>query len=158
LYRLKLYFEKASPHYLFLQVGVNDLKVIGIVPQREAEIVNACIQNIKTILSESLARGVLPVFLTIIPHGQVEILRRPIWSPGINRAIKRVNNEIKEYAENLDIQVIDAASCLENIHGIVKRQFQKDCLHLNRNGYETLNNCLIEYMKRTNENTSDLSC
>jgi lysophospholipase L1-like esterase len=156
LYRMELYYKKNTPRYLFLQVGINDLKAIGVFPGRETDIINHCVQNIKLMLSESLDRGITPIFLTIIPPGDVELLRRPVWSNSIKQAVITVNDEMKKYARMHSILMIDACLLLSDSDCIVRKDLQKDCLHLNKKGYEILNTGISEIISKLKKDDIDI--
>jgi lysophospholipase L1-like esterase len=149
LLRLNIYLSTHVPEYMFLQVGINDLKAIGLFPKRNKQIVEQCIKNIELILYETLKRGVTPVFISIIPPGEVEWLRLPIWSNNINLAVISVNKEIINYAKIQNIAVIDAYGVLSEDGFRIKKDFQKNCLHMNTQGYDVLNEELQRYMLRT---------
>lgn len=147
-YRLRQHFDQGIPAYLFLQVGINDLKAIGVFPGRKEEIIGQCINNIESILKICIDKKISPVFCTIFPPGTVEIIRLPIWSKEINTAVVRVNDSVTDFCKNNNMAVFDAYAELSDGNGILKKNYQLDDLHLNEEGYKILNKELEKFLTR----------
>lgn len=150
LYRLRLYFEKNNPDYVFIQVGINDLKAIGLFPTMKRKIIEQCELNIKHIISETINHNVVPIYISIISPGNIEWIRRPIWNNDINHAVIEVNNNVIKFALSKNIPIIDTSVLCSDNKFVTNWKYQKDCLHLNANGYSVLN-------KELNKVISDLA-
>ncbi len=146
LYRLRLHFEQGLPKYIFLQVGINDIKAIGIFPEKKEAILNECIKNIELIIKSCLGYKVVPVFCTIIPPGEIELIRRPVWSKEINNAVVIVNDSITDFCKINGVAIFDTYLFLSDGKGALIKNYQKDDLHINEEGYSNLNKELTKFM------------
>lgn len=146
LYRLGLHLQQGLPEYLFLQVGINDIKAIGIFPEKDQEIIKECIKNIEQLLKTCISFKVIPVFCTVIPPGSIELIRRPVWSYKINNAVVEVNNSISKFCKMNGVPIFDVYSFLSDGKGVLIKNYQKDDLHLNQEGYNKLNSELVTFM------------
>jgi lysophospholipase L1-like esterase len=126
-----------SPRVVILQVGVNDLKAIGVLPHLHQHIVIECRRNIHEIINRAEASGAIVVVTTIFPSGEVPMTRRPVWSPQIETAIEEINADLRMLGSERVI-VFDAWKLLER-NGRVREELSADTLHLNARGYEVLN-------------------
>lgn len=142
--RTNHYFQFNKSKFVLIQVGINDLKAIGIFPDKKQFIINNTIKNIKLILSNCVENNCHPIFLTIMPFSKVEFYRKPFWNRKIDSSIIEVNNTITRYCIQENIQIIDFYKILKDDRGNTKNFLYEDCLHLNNNGYNCLN---IEFKK-----------
>ena len=140
LLRLKGDVIQLRPAIVVLQVGINDLKTIGIFPKSKNNIISSCRENINTIVDQMTEHDIQAVVLTVFPLGPVGLLRRPIWSDDICHGIKEVNKMIRGL-EGRGVTVIDCDSILISGESI-KAGYAKDTFHLTSAGYEALNNSL----------------
>lgn len=146
LYRLGLHLQQGLPEYVFLQVGINDIKAIGIFPEKQEAILNECIKNIELILKTCVSYKAIPVFCTIIPPGVIKLIRLPVWSYKINNAVVEVNNSISKFCKMNGVAIFDVYSFLSDEKGVLIKNYQKDDLHLNQEGYNKLNSELVTFM------------
>lgn len=84
--------ERARPTVVVLQIGINDLKILGLEPSLREAVVGAYLSNITTIVRECRASGAHVVVTTIWPAGKVPLKRRVVWSPAIPASRKRTRN------------------------------------------------------------------
>ncbi|MEM7336931.1 MAG: hypothetical protein AAF490_32960, partial [Chloroflexota bacterium] len=68
---------------LLLQVGINDLKTIGLFPDDEAIIVANVQKSIDQIVTQAEEDDAIVILTTIFPTGEVPLQRRPFWSSQI---------------------------------------------------------------------------
>ncbi|NEO84515.1 MAG: SGNH/GDSL hydrolase family protein [Spirulina sp. SIO3F2] len=127
-----------QPDVVVVQVGINDLKTIGLFPQRRDEIVANCISHIHQIVTTAEVLGATVILTTIFPVGDIPLERRPFWSGEIEQAIAQVNAEIQTLASDRVI-ILDAFGLLADEQGKNQRAYQKDELHLTPAGYAQLN-------------------
>lgn len=139
LQRAKDYFAGYHADCVLVQVGINDLKVIGFYPEKAEYIRTLTINNIKLLLKLCKKNKSTPIFITIILPGDVELKRMLFWNTEVNTSVAQVNNILVSYCKKEDIQVIDATKLLTQDGLTIRKEYQKDCLHLNVKGYELLN-------------------
>jgi lysophospholipase L1-like esterase len=133
------------PSIVVVEVGINDLKTIGLFPNLEQQITNSCFANLNTLVIRMTEHGIHVVVLTIIPPGRPGLLRNLVWSEAIYTAVERVNATIKNL-QGRRITVVDCAQVM-CIGKRVKPQYARDTLHLNSAGYEMLNTSLSPVLK-----------
>lgn len=130
------------PSVVVIQAGVNDLKTLGVFPDRRADLVAGCLQNLRTLVSRCRALGAQVVLTTIFPVSRVPLARRPVWSADIPAAIQEVNRAILAM-EGEGVVVFDAASLLTHPDGSTRHECYRDTLHLNPEGYAVLEGELL---------------
>lgn len=145
LFRLDFYFQEYKAKYILIQIGINDLKSIGLFPDRSEEITQQTVKNIIHIIENCKKNGCIPIFTTIIPTGSVEIYRLPFWNDDILPSIKQVNSIVVEYCVRNKIDVIDFHEIIVS-HNSKDLNLHKDCLHLNSEGYILLNISLSKFL------------
>lgn len=135
---------------VIIQIGINDLKTIPLFANTSSEIDERTKNNLLEITKLCLAKGAKKIILsTIFPLGKVPVLRKPFWSDEINQSIVSVNQSISNIQLN-NTMIFDSYALLEdksrrNAWGI--KLYFEDLLHLNQNGYNVLNNKLVQLIK-----------
>lgn len=147
LQRAKDYFTKNHSDYAIIQVGINDLKLIGYYPERDKYIVSLTIKNIKELLETCTKHQSIPLFITIIPPGTVELKRVLFWNKKVNNAVIQVNKAIVSYCGEKKIKVLNASELLSDDGFVIRKEYERGCLHLNEKGYKTLNSELVKIIK-----------
>jgi lysophospholipase L1-like esterase len=145
--RFGYHVNSLQPNIVIIQVGVNDLKTIALFPERRDSIVANCRNNIKKIVDKSNKLGAIVILTTIFPVGEVPIQRKPFWSDDIRLAVNEVNAYIATLASDKVI-IFDTFSILANNQGIMLLKYSKDELHLNNQGYEILNQELVQILDK----------
>lgn len=127
--------EISQPDYLLLQVGINDLKCIGLL--KDKDITENCINNIIRILDICMEKDIFVIYSSIFPVGKIETLRKPFWSNNINDSLRKVNSVIKKYCIRNNISFFDSYSILldSTRPNMIKKEYQNDFMHLNKKGY-----------------------
>lgn len=136
--RYALHIAPLSPDIVILQVGINDLKTIAIFPDQRSAIIAQCLDNIEAIADAAHQQGATVIITTIFPPGDLPLERRPYWSASVDTAIVEVNRALRSMAGDQTI-VLDAAAILADGGSRTQAAFQRDFLHLNRIGYDALN-------------------
>ncbi|MGK7922566.1 MAG: SGNH/GDSL hydrolase family protein [Trichodesmium sp.] len=136
--RFNQHIKPLLPDIVIIQVGVNDLKNIPLFPEKKEIIISECKSNIEEIVRQSRQLGAIVILTTIFPISEVPLKRKLFWSPDVAIAIKEVNNFIYSL-EKKDVIVFDTREILANKQGKVRREYRIDLLHINRVGYEALN-------------------
>ncbi|MHC4948583.1 MAG: SGNH/GDSL hydrolase family protein [Planctomycetota bacterium] len=125
-----------DPHVLVLQAGINDLKAIGVAPERADRIVAVCATNLRRIVEAARDEGVVVVVLPVLPPGPIELARRLVWSPRIETAVAEVNDALADLAAP-GVLVVDCGP-LAGADGRLRPAYARDALHLNEAGYAAL--------------------
>lgn len=129
-----------KPDIVLLQLGINDLKAIGLFPAHRDAIAKACADNILQIVRQCQETGAEVMLLTIFPRGPLEWARRAIWSPEIDLAIQQVNRQLMTINEP-HVRVIDCSALLAE-SGEPTAAYYHDALHLSPEGYSMLTSSL----------------
>jgi lysophospholipase L1-like esterase len=146
LLRLDRDVLRLGPRVVVLQAGVNDLKTLGLFPDRAGAIVEGCRANLRAIVDRLRAAGITVVVTTIFPVGPPELARRPIWSDATVEAIDEVNRSLRDLA-GVGVIVVDCDPVLRQGHYIDPR-LSADTLHLNPAGYRALDAALRPALAR----------
>lgn len=126
-----------SPDIVVLQAGINDLKNIGIFPERKANIIKHCKENILYIIDRISDEGIPVVVLTIFPTGRPGLIRSWFWPEETDTAVRSMNAFLIQ-TQDEKIHIIEVDRILgKDRH--VHPEFKKDMLHINHRGYEQLN-------------------
>jgi len=136
----------AHPTVVVLEAGVNDLKTLGAIPERRAEIVANCEANLRLIVERCRALGATVIVLSVFDLGHVPIWRQPFWSDDIGTAVREVNAFLPTLAGDR-IVFFDAAAVLDDDHGAIKPAYQLDHLHLVPAGYDALDARLLPLVR-----------
>ncbi len=126
-----------KPDIVFLEIGVNDLKAIGVLPDEERTIIDRLKANRTEIIERLTGAGTHVIVSTIFPFGDVSLARRPVWSDRTLQARDEINREIRQL-NGPHITVFDADEIFA-ADGRMKPEYQLDDLHLNEAGYGALN-------------------
>lgn len=138
LLRLERDVLSLDPEIVVIQSGINDLKAIGVFPERAAEIEASCARGLRTLVGRLTERGVRVVFLTIFPVAPVSWERSLVWSDETIDAADRINREwIKAGAAN--VAVVDCDRVLRMPGSpYIRPDMSRDELHLNARGYAAI--------------------
>jgi len=146
LLRLEQDVFSLHPAGVVIQTGINDLKTIGLWPERKEAIVSICKRNLQQIAEKLSAHNIPVCFLTIFPPAEVDWKHYVVWSDDIRSAVVEVNQYLKNM--NLkNIQVIDCSVLLES-DKYLKQEYAQDTYHLNAAGYKALNSCLADRVNK----------
>lgn len=151
LERFKNDLEIAHPERILIQVGINDLKCLGII--KDNNITKNCIDNIINILEICKEEEINAVYSSIFPVGRIEVFRRPFWTKDICDSINKVNITLKNYCVQNGFLFFDSYSLLlnDNTSKLAKQEYQKDFLHLNKKGYVVLSKELENFFHQNND-------
>ncbi|HOP65050.1 MAG TPA: GDSL-type esterase/lipase family protein, partial [Spirochaetota bacterium] len=137
LLRIEKDVLELKPDITVIQLGINDLTTIGLLPDRYGFIKQTCIKNLERIIDTLTLKKVNVVVLTVIPNSEVSLVRRLFWSDEIEEAIRDVNSRIV----NMENDFVHVIKCDEIFHdkNNIKSEYYKDTLHINQKGYGELN-------------------
>ncbi|MEA5466629.1 SGNH/GDSL hydrolase family protein [Leptothoe sp. PORK10 BA2] len=148
--RFESHVGELDPDIVVIQVGVNDLKAIPLMPESRNIIIDLCRSNIRQMVEKSQALGAVVIVTTILPVGEVPLIRQPVWSDDIAQAINEVNGYIGSLADD-QVMIFDGFSAIADGEGLLSENHRKDELHLNEQGYTRLNKAFVEFF-----NTADI--
>jgi lysophospholipase L1-like esterase len=144
LNRLKNNFELGTPDLIILEVGINDLKIIGIDKGLTFRVVEGCVNNISAILDLCKAKNVNVILLNIFPTGNIEKLRRLVWNDTVEPQIGIVNERLKSYCINNNFLFFDTNELLCDKNLKIKKKYQNGFLHVNGDAYKALSENIIK--------------
>lgn len=143
LLRMQLGIENMNPSVVIVQVGINDLKLIPLFPDRAEAITSKCKTNISMMTNLAVQNGSKVILTTIFPHATPGLARSMITDISVKEAIDEVNLFIKGLA-SADVWVYDShARLVRRSDGVVDPEYALDFLHINEAGYEALNQEII---------------
>lgn len=94
LLRAKDAIKKSNPAVVVIQAGINDLKVIPVLPAKEKEITDDCAVHLMELAKTARDSGAAVVVLGVLPAGKVDWTRWLVWSDAVNNSVKTVNNTV----------------------------------------------------------------
>lgn len=147
-YRFKTYLEAHTPSLIILEVGINELKIIGLDKNLASSITGQFYRNIESMIKICRDKNIKMILINVFPVGRIEFSRRLVWNKTVNETIKNVNLRLKSYCDNDLIYCFDAYSLLSDNGEIVKPEYQSDFLHINDKGYEALSSELKEQLNK----------
>ncbi|HNR97253.1 MAG TPA: GDSL-type esterase/lipase family protein [Anaerolineae bacterium] len=142
LLRFDYHVKPLMPDVVVVQVGINDLKAIPVLPDQKEAIVANCKENTRQIAEKATGSGAKVILTTIFPTGPVPLDRRLYWSDDVAVAIEEVSAFIRSLGGD-DILILDAYSILANGVGSTRSEFSRDLLHLTAAGYRRLNDAFV---------------
>lgn len=144
--RFDYHVKPLHPEIIILQVGINDLKTVAVMPEKYDEIVENCKANIELIVEKAQAVGAKVVVTTIFPTGMVPFYRQVFWSDDVVAAVESVNAFI--WGLNGEgVFVFDSYAILVGEDDKIKPEYALDTLHLSDSGYRRLNEELTDFLK-----------
>ncbi len=151
LERFRNDLDKSRPFCILIQVGINDLKSIGLL--EDGSITQNCILNILQMLETCKEHEIKAIYSSIFPPGDIEMFRRPFWEPATIDSLMRVNDEIRVYCQENGFIWFDTYKLLENhaSPGTVIKNYQSDFLHINEGGYELISEALQDLLSTSYE-------
>ncbi|HYT90007.1 MAG TPA: GDSL-type esterase/lipase family protein [Gemmataceae bacterium] len=144
--RLERDVFRLQPAVVVLEVGGNDLKAIGVLPEQERGIIDTCQRNRELIVKELRQRGIPVVLSTIFPVGKVPLSRRPVWS---DRSLAAWD-EVNQATHALDVPgvtIFDSYKILAK-DGRTNPDYEQDMLHITSKGYEVLNEAIRPVLEK----------
>jgi lysophospholipase L1-like esterase len=143
--------DRSCPTCILIQVGINDLKSIGLL--EDPSITGDCIRNIRQILDACEEHDIKAIYSAIFPPGDVELFRRPFWKASITDSLVAVNEAIRESCRQKGFIYFDTHALLEDPDhpGKTMKAYQSDFLHINDGGYQLVSEALMDLLGRTGE-------
>jgi lysophospholipase L1-like esterase len=139
--RFTVHVSVLQPDIMVLQLGANDLKAIGLMPNKSGYIVSQLKSNIRALVDQAVAEGQKVILTTLFPYGDVPLARQLVWSDQIEQATLEVNQYLATLASE-QVILLDAYQILGGQGGVLPA-FSRDTLHLTSAGYGALNSELL---------------
>lgn len=155
LERFRNDLDDSRPSCILIQVGINDLKCIGLL--EDESITQNCILNILQILEICKRQDINAIYSSIFQPGDIEFFRIPYWKSGTIDSLRRVNDVIKAYCRENGFIWFDTNELLENQEtpGSVIKTYQADFLHINKDGYQRISEGLRKLLSTVEEDWVD---
>ncbi len=144
LNRLKYYLENEVPQCVILEVGINDLKIIGLKKSLYSQIEAQCYENITSILDLCLINKIEVILINIFPTGDIKFPRRLFWNSYVDSAIINVNRRLTQFCNLRGVFYYDTYMLLCDKNLDVKEIYQDGFLHLNDSAYKALSEDLLK--------------
>jgi lysophospholipase L1-like esterase len=126
--------DAVKPEIVVLQAGVNDLKTLGVLPERARETEARCLANLAALVELCRARGARVVVVPILPTASPSLLRRLVWSSEIEPARLRINTALRQrFANAPGVSLLDEQVLAPDTAGDYR-----DTLHFSAQGYAKL--------------------
>ncbi len=132
-----------EPDIVILQMGINDLVVIGLSPQRTDAIRQQTQDNLRFIVETLQQHAITTLLLTIIPPTAPGLARLPVWHPNIPNTVTELNQHWLTLPPSPHLHILDTAQILQDPQGHWHPQVNTDTLHLTSKGYEYLNQAIL---------------
>jgi lysophospholipase L1-like esterase len=142
--------RSAQPDWVILEIGINDLKIIGLKRSLAPKVKTKCYDNFISIAQLCQDYNINLVIMNIFPAGDLKFLRRFAWNDAVDPAIVDINERLKEFCARDSIGYFDAYNILSENGKRVKKEYQEDFLHLNQEGYAVVSKNLFEYFRFMN--------
>ena len=147
-YRFKTYLETDTPSLVILEVGINDLKTIGLDKDLASSITERYYRNVESMIQLCRDRNIPMILIDIFPVGKIELSRRLVWNKSVNETINSANLRLQSYCDEILVHFFDAGTILSENGVTVNAEYQFDFLHINNRGYEALSRDLKEKINK----------
>jgi len=131
-----------KPDVVILQLGINDLVVLGVAPNHATATIQQCQDNLKVLVEKLTKQAVEVILLTIIPPAKPNLARMLAWSERIGQSVVEINQYWLNLPKMARLHVIDTAKVLKNAQRQWHDNVNKDILHLTPVGYQYLNQAI----------------
>lgn len=149
--RYQYHIGALEPDVVVVQVGVNDLRLIPLFSKQREQIVANAKTHIDEIVAQATTQGTTVVLSTIFPVGKPSLEQKLTGeSVAVITAVREVNKHIRSLASK-QVIILDAETLVGNSSGsIVRADYREDFLHINRKGYDVLNQELMRLLATVN--------
>jgi lysophospholipase L1-like esterase len=132
-----------------VQIGINDLHPLGVLPSSKLAIVGRLHRNLTLIVERLLERSDVVIVTTIFPPARVPFARRLFWDDGTLGFITSANELIRRLARRDRVVLMDASRILKSSSGeiLLKYEDRTFYLHVNQRAYEALSAGLLPVLE-----------
>lgn len=140
--------EKYHPDVVALEVGINDLKFLGLRPAMFSTIVPLAAKNVAAITAECVKRHCRLIVLETWPPSRPDWARRLVWSAAIPASVNELNAELRKMnAPGQGIRVVDL---FNSANLKPSPMLYRDTMHLTQEAYHQLTPALENVLKDIN--------
>jgi lysophospholipase L1-like esterase len=127
------------PQIVVIAAGINDLVAASFLAtdQREA-VVNRVVEGLLAIARSGQDAGLCAVVTTVVPPALPSLIRRAVWKDSVRGLVMRVNDSLRERADDEGIVLFDAAAEVAGTTPRLGTAYSRDTLHFNRACYVRL--------------------
>jgi len=135
-----------SPRVVVLQVGINDLQAIGMLPDGARAIRERTIANLRSMVQRLRAADIHVLITSIFPVGPIPVIREPVWSDETLQAVDATNEALREL-EGPGVTYLDCDE-LFRVDGRMDPRFAADEFHLTDAAYGVLGEALTAALRQ----------
>lgn len=132
--------DETRPQIGVIQIGINDLRLLGVRPDLRQTVVSGALSNIAQILQECRQRQVRVLLMPIWPANKVAGLRRLVWDDAVDEACAELSQKLGGLgATDGNLRVIDLfADLVREISPDARKSLYRDTLHFRTETYQRL--------------------
>lgn len=144
--RCREILEQTRPQMVLIQVGINDLKLLGVRADLREAVSSGCVSNILAVVRECRRIGARVVVTPVWPAGAVTLARRFVWSDAVDPAVAETNARLQRLLANEEgVRVADLfAELARGLSTEQRSRLYRDTLHLNPETYARLSALLAK--------------
>ncbi len=135
------WLDSFHPDLILIQAGINDLKYLGLEPQRSEELISQTCNHLTNLVSQCLSRQTCEVILLPVwPPTRPDWQRQLVWNAAIPESVDRLNQRLLTLTNREPrLQVMDLFSLAGLRPG---PETYQDTLHLRPEAYARLTRTL----------------
>lgn len=126
---------------VYLQLGVNDLRLVGVRPSLAGQVVAETKKWIDELARYLAVNNVRVTIITVFPTGPVRWIRRPVWSSEIEESLGALNRALLAGNRSENVRVLDVTEVFNQLGSAA----YVDELHVTGRAYEKLNKFLVRH-------------
>jgi lysophospholipase L1-like esterase len=132
--------NQTHPKIVIVQVGINDLKLLGVRPELHEAVISNCVNNICSIVRQSGRAGAQVMVTAIWPPGKVTLLRQFVWNSSVSPAVAETNLRLQHaLGTETNAEFVDIfGEMAQGISDADREKLYSDTLHLNDSAYARL--------------------
>jgi len=156
LFQVPGWLEGRLPRVAVIEMGINDLKLLGVRPDLRAAVVAAVVANIQKTAAACRDRGMAVIVCPVWPAGPIPLVRRLAWNGEVDRATDEVNARLREWAaREPGVVLFDGFAELREASPELRRDGYRDALHLRPETYRQLEPGLDALVRRVRPVSAD---
>lgn len=132
--------DRVQPEVVVLQIGINDLKLVGVRTIWRQRVVTDATENIAEVVAACRRRGIRVILLDTWPTGPVEWSRRMVWNAAVPEAVRELNQRLRSRLASEDGVV--PLDLFERAGLAAGRATHRDAVHLRAGAYDPLSRAL----------------
>jgi len=139
---------RLAPDLVVIQAGINDLTAAATYGIFDPDaIVSGMQANMQYFLRQLQINNINTILLSILPTEKPSAIRRVFWSPALKSLVEQSNDRFKSLAGQTGAVWLDATALFKENNQPVSALYL-DTLHINAQGYKTLNRLLTEQLTK----------